>query len=119
MELGPRKTWSTTQEESSEELDFAKLAEVEKEMNHWKAHYHVLKIKYDDMMQKQAQTEIINSDSLEPIEINNMVQFLCIRFKFISLFLIECSNDLFCHCRLEVFKHLLQSLRRLRPERTK
>lgn len=62
-----------TQEENTD-FEFSKSSDLEKEMNHWKAQYHILKIKYDELEQKEnipnVQTE---SDSAKPVEINNMV----------------------------------------------
>ncbi|TGZ57028.1 Beclin 1-associated autophagy-related key regulator [Temnothorax longispinosus] len=46
----------------------------EKEINHWKAQYHILKIKYDELEQREpTTTSQIDGDTLEPIEVNNMI----------------------------------------------
>lgn len=66
-----------SQDESNEFL-YAKSCDLEKEVNHWKAQYHILKIKYDELEQKEAATFHTNSEILKPVEINNMV--LCVGF---------------------------------------
>jgi len=63
------------QEESNECL-YAKSNDLEKEMNHWKAQYHILKIRYDELEQKEAiGTSQINSGTLQSVEISNMVLY--------------------------------------------
>lgn len=61
-------------QEENHDFECSKSSDLEKEINHWKAQYHILKIKYDELEQKEnivnVQTE---SDSSNPIEINNMV----------------------------------------------
>ncbi|XP_071644254.1 uncharacterized protein [Temnothorax longispinosus] len=62
-----------SQEESNEFL-YAKSCDLEKEINHWKAQYHILKIKYDELEQREpTTTSQIDGDTLEPIEVNNMI----------------------------------------------
>lgn len=62
-----------SQEESNEFL-YAKLCDLEKEINHWKAQYHILKIKHDELEQREAAaTSQADSDALEPVEISNMI----------------------------------------------
>lgn len=78
-----------SQEESNEFL-YAKSCDLEKEINHWKTQYHILKIKYDELEQREtAATSQINNDTLKPVEINNMVCiiniYLHIPFKHIDL----------------------------------
>lgn len=58
------------QEESNEFL-YAKSCDLEKEVNHWKAQYHILKIKFDEIEQR-ASSQTDNGAS-RPMEINNMV----------------------------------------------
>lgn len=61
-------------QEESNEFFYAKSCDLEKEINHWKAQYHILKIKYDELEQKKAgATSQIDNDALKPVEINNMV----------------------------------------------
>lgn len=61
------------QEESNEFL-YAKSCDLEKEINQWKAQYHILKIKFDEVEQKESPTTLqIDDDALKPMEINNMV----------------------------------------------
>lgn len=77
LEMGPRKLWPPTQEESSDDYDFTKPLELEKELNHWKAQYNILKLKYDEIIEKDhIETHMADNDSLQPIEINNMVIFI-------------------------------------------
>ncbi|XP_032664664.1 spindle pole body component 110 [Odontomachus brunneus] len=57
------------QEENSEFL-YAKSCDLEKELNHWKAQYHILKIKLDETEQKES---TFGDDALKPLEISNMV----------------------------------------------
>lgn len=74
LEMGPRKPWPPTQEESSEEYDFTKPLELEKELNHWKAQYNILKLKYDEIVDKEhIEAHMAENDSLQPLEINNMI----------------------------------------------
>lgn len=62
-----------SQEENNEFL-YAKSCDLEKEINHWKTQYHILKIKYDELVQREtAATSQIDGDVLKPVEINNMV----------------------------------------------
>ncbi|XP_012533183.1 uncharacterized protein LOC105834895 [Monomorium pharaonis] len=62
-----------SQEESNEFL-YAKPCDLEKEIIHWKAQYHILKIKYDELQQTQAvATSQMDGDTLKPIEISNMI----------------------------------------------
>ncbi|XP_011881660.1 PREDICTED: ankyrin repeat domain-containing protein 18A [Vollenhovia emeryi] len=65
-----------SQEENNELLYFAnaKPCDVEKETNHWKAQYHILKIKYDELEQREsAATSQIDGSALKPVEIHNMI----------------------------------------------
>ncbi|XP_011159620.1 ankyrin repeat domain-containing protein 18A [Solenopsis invicta] len=62
-----------SQEESNEFL-YIKSCDLEKEINHWKAQYHILKIKYDELEQKEATaTSQIDGDISKPVEISNMI----------------------------------------------
>ncbi|XP_050445342.1 chromosome partition protein Smc [Cataglyphis hispanica] len=61
------------QEESNEFL-YTKSCDLEKEINHWKTQYHILKIKHDELEQKKVETiSQIDNDILKPVEINNMI----------------------------------------------
>ncbi|XP_008208361.1 girdin isoform X1 [Nasonia vitripennis] len=75
VEIGPpRKAWSSAQDENSEDFEFTKLCELEKELNHWKAQYNIVKIKYDEQSQKEnSEKRILETNGLEPIEVNNMI----------------------------------------------
>lgn len=74
LEMGPRKQWLSTQEDNSDDYDFTKPLELEKELNHWKAQYNILKLKYDEIVVKESlETHMADNVSLEPIEINNMI----------------------------------------------
>ncbi|XP_006620765.1 coiled-coil domain-containing protein 89 [Apis dorsata] len=69
-----------TQEEGNN-FDFSKSSceVLEKEINHWRAQYHILKIKYDEILQKEY-TNNIEYESLQPVEINHMIGRLTIPF---------------------------------------
>lgn len=68
-------------QEESNEFFYAKSCDLEKEVNHWKAQYHILKIKYDEVEQKKAGAiPQIDNDTLKPMEINNMVMYYSIIF---------------------------------------
>ena len=74
LEMGPRKNWATTHEENSEEFDFTKPCELEKELCHWKAQYNILKLKYDEIAQKESlESHMVKNVSPQPVEVNNMV----------------------------------------------
>lgn len=67
-----------SQEESNEFL-YTKSCDLEKETNHWKAQYHILKIKFDELEQREvAATSHIDGDELKFVEINNMVRTLSV-----------------------------------------
>lgn len=69
-----------TQEENNE-FDFPKSCDVEKEMNYWKAQYHILKIKYDEVEQKECLSNTqIENEPLQPIKINHMIGRLTVPF---------------------------------------
>lgn len=65
------------QDETNNEFEFTKLSDLEKELSQYKNDYYILKIKYDELQQKESllmqQTGTI---SLESVEINNMVCFI-------------------------------------------
>ncbi|XP_011636762.1 ankyrin repeat domain-containing protein 18A isoform X2 [Pogonomyrmex barbatus] len=62
-----------SQDESNEFL-CTKSCDLEKEVNHWKAQYHILKIKYDELEQREAAiTSEIDGNVLKSTEINNMI----------------------------------------------
>ncbi|EFN82378.1 myosin-10 [Harpegnathos saltator] len=69
------------QEESNEFL-YTKSSDLEKELNHWKAQYHILKIKFDEVEQKESSTVTSQSgdEALRSLEINNMVGKLSVPF---------------------------------------
>lgn len=60
------------QDEGNEFL-YAKSCDLEKEVNHWKAQYHVLKIRLDEIEQKESTTPQNDNDASRSMEINNMV----------------------------------------------
>ncbi|XP_033315708.1 spindle pole body component 110 isoform X2 [Bombus bifarius] len=61
-------------QEESNDFDFSKSCDLEKEINHWKAQYHMLKIKYDEIQQKACISNVqIEHESLQSTEINNMI----------------------------------------------
>lgn len=63
------------QEESNE--FFAKSYDLEKEVNHWKTQYHILKIRYDELEQKEAiESCQVDRDTLQSVEISNMVLYI-------------------------------------------
>ncbi|XP_070519473.1 putative leucine-rich repeat-containing protein DDB_G0290503 isoform X2 [Cardiocondyla obscurior] len=64
-----------SQEESSNEFLYAKSCDLEKEINHWKAQYHILKIKYDELEQKDVEAilQVDDSNPSKPVEIHNMI----------------------------------------------
>ncbi|KAK9301230.1 hypothetical protein QLX08_006315 [Tetragonisca angustula] len=69
---------SKVQEENND-FYFSKSCDLEKEINHWKAQYHMFKIKYDEIQQRES----INNrqiESLQPVEINNMIGKLTVPF---------------------------------------
>ncbi|KAG7202938.1 hypothetical protein KM043_010079 [Ampulex compressa] len=62
------------QQEECGDFDITKSCDLEKEMNHWKAQYHILKIKYDEIEQKENIDAVQpENDALHPVEISNMV----------------------------------------------
>lgn len=66
-----------SQEENNEFL-YAKSCDLEKELNHWKAQYHILKIKFDEIEQRESTvvTSQTGDDPLKPLEISNMVKLI-------------------------------------------
>lgn len=60
------------QDEGNEFL-YAKSCDLEKEVNHWKAQYHVLKIRLDEIEQKESTTPQNDNDASRSMEINNMI----------------------------------------------
>ncbi|XP_066599831.1 protein phosphatase 1 regulatory subunit 21 [Prorops nasuta] len=54
-------------------LDISKFYELEKELNHWKAQYHIVKIKHDEVEQKEQTVNEAEMNSLQPVEISNML----------------------------------------------
>lgn len=72
-EIKSRKK-SISREESNDEFEITKLLDLEKELNHWKAQYNIIKIKYDEFQEKvNTETVQIEKDSMEPVQITNMV----------------------------------------------
>ncbi|KZC13415.1 PREDICTED: protein phosphatase 1 regulatory subunit 21 [Dufourea novaeangliae] len=68
-------------QEDNNDIDFPKLVCLEKEMNHWKAQYHILKLKYDEIEQKEClNTMQVENESLQPTKINNMIGTLTVPF---------------------------------------
>lgn len=69
-----------SQEESNEFL-CAKSCDLEKEINHWKAQYHILKIKYDELEQRETvATKQIDGNASKSVEIYNMIGKLTVPF---------------------------------------
>ncbi|XP_043257927.1 ERC protein 2 [Colletes gigas] len=69
-----------TQEESNE-FDFSKLYNVEKEMNYWKVQYHILKLKYDEVEQSECLSNTqIENEQLQSATINHMIGRLTVPF---------------------------------------
>lgn len=70
------------------DYESSKSYDVEKELHHWKTQYHIVKIKYDEYEQKEQETnKSLSKESLNPVEINNMVVFFL--FFFISRYLTD------------------------------
>lgn len=68
------------QEESSV-FNFSKSCDLEKEANHWRSQYHILKIKYDEIEQRERLNNMqVEDESLQPAEINHMIGRLTIPF---------------------------------------
>lgn len=69
VEMGPpRKTWA------SEDFEFTKYCDLEKELNYWKTQFNIYKLKYDEVKHKEStEKKILESNNLEPVEIHNMV----------------------------------------------
>ena len=80
VEIGPpRKPWLTTQDDNNDDFEYTKLCDLEKELNHWKAQYNIVKIKYDELSQKEnSEKRVLESNGMEPVEINNMVKYFFI-----------------------------------------
>lgn len=76
-----------SQEESNEFL-YAKSCDLEKEINYWKAQYHILKIKHDELEQKEAAATLqIDGDALKPVEISNMVRYYYFHILFKNIYI--------------------------------
>lgn len=104
--------------EESNEFLYAKSCDLEKEANHWKAQYHILKIRYDELEQREVLgTSQSDSDALQPVEINNMVSHCTSRLLF------RCVSDLFhvhvyiCMYTLSIFLTDWQAERAVRTTR--
>ncbi|KAJ8673472.1 hypothetical protein QAD02_004734 [Eretmocerus hayati] len=82
VEMGPlRKTWSSNQDENSEEFEFSKLCELEKELNHWKAQYNIIRIKYEELNQKEnSEIKVLETSDSQPSEVSNMLGRLTVPF---------------------------------------
>ncbi|KAH0568092.1 protein phosphatase 1 regulatory subunit 21 [Cotesia glomerata] len=62
------------QDESNNEFEYSKIYELEKELSQYKIDYHILKHKYDELQQKNSfVTHQSDSNTLEPVEISNMI----------------------------------------------
>ncbi|CAK9814692.1 Protein phosphatase 1 regulatory subunit 21 [Anthophora quadrimaculata] len=67
--------------EENNDFDFLKLCNLEKEISHWKAQYQMLKIKYDEIEQKEHLINTqIKQEPLQPEEINHMIGRLTVPF---------------------------------------
>lgn len=104
VEIGPpRKAWfgSGQDENNSEDFEYTKLCELEKELNHWKAQYNVVKIKYDELSEKgSGENKIAETNGLEPVEVDNMVRHLlfeCLILKHLSIY---------SHCKILIVMDL-------------
>ncbi|XP_035727483.1 flagellar attachment zone protein 1-like isoform X1 [Vespa mandarinia] len=52
----------------------SKSYDIEKELHHWKTQYHIVKIKCDEYERKEQETnKAVARESLNPVEINNMI----------------------------------------------
>ena len=63
------------EDESRDEFEFVKLSDLEKELSHYKADYHILKVKYDEIQQRESSMIVgqMNKSPPETTEISNMV----------------------------------------------
>ncbi|XP_017788588.1 PREDICTED: protein phosphatase 1 regulatory subunit 21 [Habropoda laboriosa] len=67
--------------EENNDFDFLKLCNLEKEISHWKAQYQMIKIKYDEIEQRESLLSIqIEHQPLQPEEINHMIGRLTVPF---------------------------------------
>ncbi|KAK2574904.1 hypothetical protein KPH14_002595 [Odynerus spinipes] len=56
------------------DCDSSKPYDIEKELLHWKAQYHIMKIKCDEYEQKEQETsKKVDKEPLNPVETNNMI----------------------------------------------
>lgn len=68
-------------QEDNNECDSSKSYDLEKEMNYWKSQYHILKIKYDEVEQRECLKRMqIENEPLQPAEINHMIGRLIVPF---------------------------------------
>ncbi|XP_076302362.1 uncharacterized protein LOC143220628 [Lasioglossum baleicum] len=68
-------------QEESNDFDFSKSRDLEKEVNHWRAQYHILKIKYDEIEQRECFNNMqIEQEPLQPAEITHMIGKLMVPF---------------------------------------
>nr|XP_031838146.1 CAP-Gly domain-containing linker protein 1 isoform X2 [Nomia melanderi] len=72
---------SSKAQEDNNDFDLSKSCDLEKEMNYWKAQYHILKVKYEEIEQKERLSdEPVECEPLQPTKINNMIGRLTVPF---------------------------------------
>ncbi|XP_014226544.1 protein phosphatase 1 regulatory subunit 21 [Trichogramma pretiosum] len=58
----------------SDDIDFTKLCELEKELTHWRTQYNTLKIKFDELAQKENnEQQRLDANGLETVQVSNMI----------------------------------------------
>ncbi|XP_076764731.1 uncharacterized protein LOC143431688 [Xylocopa sonorina] len=79
-----RSTAESNSHKAQAETDlssFPKSSDLEKEANHWRAQYQLLKIKYDELEQRERLSNMqVQDESLQPAEINHMIGRLTVPF---------------------------------------
>lgn len=64
------------QDDTNNEFEYSKIYDLEKELSQYKSDYYILKNKYDELQEKNNYIlQQVDSNNLEPVEINNMVLF--------------------------------------------
>lgn len=68
-------------QEESDNFDLSKPSDLEKEIHHWRAQYHILKLKLDELEQRKMFNNMrIDQEPLQPAEINHMIGRLTVPF---------------------------------------
>ncbi|XP_076764894.1 uncharacterized protein LOC143431827 [Xylocopa sonorina] len=79
-----RSTAESNSHKAQAETDLSSLpksSDLEKEANHWRAQYQLLKIKYDELEQRERLSNMqVQDESLQPAEINHMIGRLTVPF---------------------------------------